>query len=74
MHLFVLKYKLTLDKVQANAYNKVMKKRYVTIRIRPEAHKKLKLLAAELEKSLIETIDYAATCTQNFIKTKPKAD
>jgi hypothetical protein len=58
-HMFMTKTLQPLDKSACNAYNRDME--YVTLRVRKETQRKLKIVAALAEESMLETLERLVT-------------
>ncbi|GHO51956.1 hypothetical protein [Ktedonobacter robiniae] len=53
---------LLLDKLHANVYNVCMNtKDYITLRVRKDTHKKLRVVSAFSEESMLDTLDRLVT-------------
>ena len=59
MNVFTANTFQTLDRNACNAYNKDME--YVTVRVRKETQRKLKIVAALAEESMLETLERLVT-------------
>ena len=70
-HLFLTNTCQLLDKGACNAYNRDME--YVTLRVRKETQRKLKIVAALAEESMLETLERLVTAElERLQKVNPR--